>query len=67
MFAFHAGRHKVAQTKCPFYPPVHNVSFRTLLVLPYSRILYRTIFTDNCYGAPWGNAAIVCGLLDGVR
>ena len=27
----------------------------------------RIIFTGNCYGAPWGNAAVLCDLLDGVR
>ena len=44
-------------------------------VLPgiFSRI-FRIIFTvnriilpENCYGAPWGNAAVLCGLLDGGR
>ena len=25
------------------------------------------IFMENCYGAPWGNAAVACGLIDGVR
>ena len=73
-FSFGAGvgRHRGSRTKkCPFYPPQFNVSFRTywylLANIPIIFTIIRTIFTDNCYGAPWENVAVLSGLLDGVR
>ena len=64
--------------KYRFYPPEHNVSFRTYwcllagirVILTVNRIILtvnRIISTENCYSAPWGNVAVSCGFLDDLR
>ena len=56
--------------QCPFHPPVQRILSYLLVFTSDTRIISlvnRIILTDNCYGTPWGNAVVLCGLLDGVR
>ena len=72
-FSFGAGRWapQGCANKNAHFIRQYSVSFRAYRYLIADiRIIFtvnRIILTDNCYGAPWGNAAVLCGLLDGVE
>ena len=64
------GATRLRKQKCEFYPPVHNVFFSYWYSLADIRVIFTVnsiMLADNCHGAPWGYAAVLCGLLDGVR